>query len=1069
MNPDSKMLQDSVFLFRRTQDADFSNWVIALPVAFAVLVAVIVTVFRHEGKRRMFLWSALVVGTGSAVYVPLAFVLKPLFSWWVILVPCLALGLAYVALMYRRDSQSVHPLWASFLGILRCLVYGILAFVFLLPGCQLFDTTETQFKSLLLLDVSGSMGVVDDLPEEGQDPSKLDTRIEKVVKFLTGDLDKSKTNQTSFMDRLLQKTPVSVYRFGSQIDASHVMHLNEGQRNMAEEWRAFLKLDKRKIKVPEKLSPEEQSKERARLQELFDSLLNGTNVVGSALQAAKLETGSLLQSIIIVSDGQSNQGGDDALKEFVARVESKKRPVHVFTIGVGEFRQPVSVRIYDLQAPEVARPDDKFPVRVPVVGSGLADQDFEVTLEAQRIKDREGKELAGEKRFVLGPKRAKFKGGGDNPMEQVEFEIDVQELKKIRADKDEAGGLEGTWEFIARVPRHKNEAFAKPEHVSDATHVLVQKRKLRVLLFAGGPTRDFQFVRTLFYREVVEKRVDLAIYLQTAREDNVDQDVEKEWLLDHFPDRLGPNVAGQKHYSLSDYDVIIAFDPDWTALEPRQLQLLKDWVGNHGGGIIFVVDPVNAYTLARPAGFDITPLLTIFPVVLKDSRLHGLGIGHDPGRPYALHFTPAAKLFEFLKLDDAGVTPTAGWDHFFWRNQKPEPGKQPLRGFHNYYPVEKIKPDSIVVATFAGPVASRINDGKDEQPYLVAMRYGSGKTFYIGSGETWRLRQTKTAYFERFWIKLARYVSAGTSMQKKYGLIPLARRAVTGTITFEAQLKGTDMQFLPSDAAPTVQVKRPVDFDPKLDPETPESFELRPKNTQGEWNGWFVGTFKVRTPGDYEFRIPIPGVPDSDWPSHRMNIRQPNLEMDNVRNNFKDLYRLASDATPLLNNVNLEMRKELEKWLKPPEDVEVHELSAEGKDVKRLFFALKDADSVPKFLRKLGPKRESTKGKLLDLWDDGFGRQEVFDPPEVSAYYLFLLFPLAIGLLAATVLLFTQRPVAAGVTIGAAALMATLVCLIDLFAALSWADVPIDMSFALASIAFLLCLEWLTRKLLKLA
>src|SRR5438132_541492 len=93
------------------------------------------------------------------------------------------------------DDKLTHD--AEFL--LRRTVYAILAFVFLLPGCQTYETTETKSEVVFLFDVSGSMNSVDDLPEVGQDPATLPTRQDKVIKLLSG--------QAAFMQKVLQKTP----------------------------------------------------------------------------------------------------------------------------------------------------------------------------------------------------------------------------------------------------------------------------------------------------------------------------------------------------------------------------------------------------------------------------------------------------------------------------------------------------------------------------------------------------------------------------------------------------------------------------------------------------------------------------------------------------------------------------------------------------------------------------------------------------------------------------------------------------------------------------------------------
>ena len=1038
---------DTDFLLRRTSET-FSDLVIGVPVLFAFGVLGLVVLLRRENRFAGMLMPFIVVAVGSLIYVPLALTFKPYFSWWVILVPLLLVALVYVLLMYLKDAQTIHPGWAAFLGLLRCTVYAILAFVFLLPGCQTYEKTETHSKVLFLFDVSGSMGAVDDLPEVGQDPGKLPTRQDKVIKLLT--------SQAAFVQKVLQKSPVTAYRFGSVADEVEVVNLSEGQAWTEGQWAAWLKPDKKNIKVDVTKPEEDQLKERAKLSDLYDALVSGTNVGGAALQIAKAESGNFIQAIVIFSDGQSNVGSDEAVKEFSARMNNPKRQVQVFTVGVGEFRQPASIRIDDLQAPEVARPDDKFPVRVPVVGTGLAEEDFEVTLEATRVEDASGKPVVGEKTHVLGPKKGTFKGGGDHPNDTVEFEIDIQELKGMKSVDDKNADLEGTWQFIARVPRHQREAFAKKEHVSDPpTRVLIQKKKLRVLLFAGGPSREYQFVRTLLYREVNEKRLDMSVLLQTGREDHVDQDVESERLLARFPDTLGPSK--EKYMSLSDYDVILAFDPDWTAPDVvAQLKLVKDWVGTHAGGIIFIAGPVHTYHLARPGGLDLSSLLTIYPVVPRDSRLHHAGIGHDASRPYPLNFGPSAKLYEFLKLDEKGETPVAGWEDFFWGKGKnaPEPGKniKPVRGMYNYYPVERLKPASIVLATFEGNENSRINDGKDPQPYIVTMPYGNGKTIYVGSAETWRLRTYQETFHERFWIKMARYVSAGTTAQKKYGRILLGRTVPTGDVAFEAQVKGEDLQPLPRDSRPTVFVRKMGDLDAK-----PAAFDLKAKPTQGDWQGWFSGKYALKEPGEYEFKIPISGT--SETLSHRLTVRKPNLEMDNLRHNHGALYQLASDAGPVLNRLSGPVRAEVQKALGRPVEEEAKETF--GKETGRLFFPLPQADQIAKCLVQVPPQRESIKGSLVDLWDKGQSTGY-----EIGAYHLGMLIPGIVGLLGAAILLFLRQPVGAAAFLGAALL---IVGAVFFFGDPDWIKLPIDFSYVLITVVALLSIEWLTRKLLKLA
>jgi hypothetical protein len=1047
----------------------------AFPLLLGLFIAVMICIRDLKA-----LLAVAGVTAGCAVYLLVGALFRPVFGWYVVLVPVLGVALFYVGCMYVRDAHTIHPAWAAFLGLCRCIVYCTLAAVFLLPGCQTYQTTETHSKVLVLFDVSGSMNLVDDNPAPGQDPRTLLSRQGKVLQFLTAGGDGH-----AFMDRVQQKSPASVYRFGGVLDDVEVQQFLGERRWDKDQWYAWLHPDRNKVKVPaevggKKLTEEERTKLRVKLSGLYEDLVTGTNVSGSALHAAMREAGSQLQAVIIISDGRSNQGSGETFREFRDRATNPKRPFHVITVGVGDYRQPVGIRIMDLGAPQQARPDDKFPVRVPVIGDGLRGEPFTVTLEGNRVtkKGDRWEPIPGDK--ITLTKDGKFeKGDGEHPFGEVEFEIDIRALRGIKqGDETKDDQVEGTWEFRARVPRHRLESFPDPEHVSKRpARVVVQKRKLRVLLFAGGPSRDYQFLRTLFYREVQEKRLELSIYLQTAAERDVDQDVESERLLLHFPDRLGGDDPKAKPgNNLNDFDVIVAFDPDWDKVDAQQMKNLEKWVqGQSAGGFIFVAGPVNSYQLARGRKEEMAPLLTIMPVTLKDSRLHSLGIDHDAKRPYALNFPERAKQIDFLHIDEEALkdkkgdeNPLVGWEQFFWGDgPRGEPGKDtpPRHGFYNYYPVEKVKPGSEVLATFAGPAASRINDSKDEQPYFVSMPYGAGRTFYISSAETWRLRQYNQTYHQRFWIKLLRYVSSGNlSKLSRYGMIPIATHFPAGLIKVEAQLRGADLNPLPRDFRPVVKLIRPATFDPKTDRDTPEQFELKAKPSQTEWQGYFAGNVRINTPGDYRLKIPIPGTAQSV--EHDFTVVRPDPETEITRPDHGHLYQLATSARPVLNRLHEKERRELMKVLHAPAgtDKDAKEPGGSGKDEARLYFPLAQAHVIPDLLLNVPPSKESTKGRLQDLWDRG-----VETGLSLPADVFIMILVGAVGLLGFAVLLFIRRWVLALLFLGGAGLVVIGVLLVDLLAEPRWANLPLDMSFVLGLVVGLLAVEWLTRKLLKLA
>src|SRR5262249_23075691 len=112
----------------------------------------------------------------------------------------------------------------------------------------------------------------------------------------------------------------------------------------------------------------------------------------------------------------------------------------------------------------------------------------------------------------------------------------------------------------------------------------------------------------------------------------------------------------------------------------------------------------------------------------------------------------------FLKLDPGGKGATAGWDEFF-HGEGARQGAPTVRGFFDYYPVKAVKPAATVIATFADARA-KLDDGK-EQPYLVSIVHGKGGVVWPGRGETWRLRESRPAFQDRFWTGLARFAVSG--------------------------------------------------------------------------------------------------------------------------------------------------------------------------------------------------------------------------------------------------------------------------------------------------------------------
>ena len=135
----------------------------------------------------------------------------------------------------------------------------------------------------------------------------------------------------------------------------------------------------------------------------------------------------------------------------------------------------------------------------------------------------------------------------------------------------------------------------------------------------------------------------------TVGVDHVDQDVDKDHTLVRFPDRRGEAKPGEKQYTLSAYDAVIAFDPDWTQVPVEQLQLLQKWVDTQAGGLVVVGGPINTVELIRGVNYEkLKPLIDLYPVILADIRRMGLEIERTTTEPWQLNFPGAAGDTDFL-------------------------------------------------------------------------------------------------------------------------------------------------------------------------------------------------------------------------------------------------------------------------------------------------------------------------------------------------------------------------------------------------------------------------------------
>ena len=130
----------------------------------------------------------------------------------------------------------------------------------------------------------------------------------------------------------------------------------------------------------------------------------------------------------------------------------------------------------------------------------------------------------------------------------------------------------------------------------------VVDRKSRVLLFRRRAVARISISANMLRRSELAKSSEtiVDVLLQSAGE-GVSQDANQ--ILAEFPRTM---------QDLSQYDTIVAFDPDWRELDQTQTELLDKWVGEESGGLIVIAGPV--YTDAWVQNPAMGSIRSLYPV-----------------------------------------------------------------------------------------------------------------------------------------------------------------------------------------------------------------------------------------------------------------------------------------------------------------------------------------------------------------------------------------------------------------------------------------------------------------------
>jgi hypothetical protein len=567
----------------------------------------------------------------------------------------------------------------------------------------------------------------------------------------------------------------------------------------------------------------------------WETVLGATGTesrIGDALQSVlEQEQSSTLAAVLLLTDGRSNAGVDPQnVVSLAARQEVRIHPV-----GLGTDKNPTNVKILDMEAPKRVFPGDRFRITGLVQASGMLGTQVPVQLRRRPGGGSNvGPTIEEERTLTLE---------GDDAITSLAFEVTPREV--------------GPWIYELKVLAPTSDSNAADNQFE--SEVRVVEPNSTILILAGGPTREYQFVRNLLFREPT---VQSHVFLQSSGP-GVSQEAKQ--LLTEFPKTLA---------EMTKYDAVIAFDADWTKLTSDQIDVLETWVSQQAGGLIVVAGPVSTPKWAGNNGNgnrNAEILRGMVPVIMNTRGARLVSIGRfESETAWPLTVASNALATDFLQVGTSIDESRKAWERF--------------RGVFSFYGCYEPKPAASVLLTFSDPTTF-INSAPPI--YLASQFYGSGRVVFQGGGELWRMREVGEQYFDTYYTKLVRWAGQGRLLRDSdRGMLLVDKeQAIVGEqVMVRAVLKDAQFQPLIQNEA-IAKLLEPggrstqLRLAPLADP------------TQA---GVYVGQYTTRKTGTYEVQLPIGSLAEQVLLTQQTIVRVPALEIQRPQRNDPLLSELAS-------------------------------------------------------------------------------------------------------------------------------------------------------------------------------
>lgn len=435
-----------------------------------------------------------------------------------------------------------------------------------------------------------------------------------------------------------------------------------------------------------------------------DVSFTGTSTrLGDAIEHAREELESVpLSGLVVFTDGADNARsplGDELLS-------LRSRSVPVYTVGIGRERFDKDIEIRRVEAARTALKGSALVADVLVRQRGYGGQKVPLVVEdAGRVVASQDVTLPSD--GDLAPVRVHVSLNDPGPR-TLTFKIAPQPGEQVTQNN------------------------------AQQTLVSVRDEREKILYVEGEPRYEMPFIR----RAVAsDSNLQLVTLQRTADNKFLRLDVDN-----------GDELAGgfpKTREELFRYRAIVLGSVDASFFTRDQLQMLADFVGTRGGGLLLL----GGRHAFGEGGYAGTPLAAVMPVVISGEAV-----------PDSLTFFADIK----PALTPAGAsnaaTQVATTEEQSAERWKTLPTVTSVNRLHG------IKPGAVVLIDGTVPNGGRIDSPGEslrhyEQPVLCYQRYGRGIVIALPVQDTyhWRMEvPLEDNTFDTFWRQLLRWLTSDT-------------------------------------------------------------------------------------------------------------------------------------------------------------------------------------------------------------------------------------------------------------------------------------------------------------------